>query len=345
MSTDGVRFRTKEDDVAKISTSIFVTNFPDSFSAKDLFRSCKQYGHVVDAFIPTKRSKSGKKFGFVRFINVFNVDRLVNNLCTIWNDRLKLHANIAKFNRNPVNMKSPAPKSQFVGKSEISFGEQNQQSFKGVNNSYIQVLKGHPQSSIPPKGHPAHVPSPPVMVLDDSCLVSHELDNFVMGEVRQFASINNLHSMLSIEGFANVQIAYLGGLWVMIKLQSPKVKFKFLKHKGVASWFSLLRDAQHDFVVNERIVWVDIEGVPLHAWSCNTFLKIGSKWGEVMEVDDGNDDLFVRKRLCIRTNQADNILESFKIIVKGKVFRIRAKELFVWSPSFSEVHEASHFFR
>ncbi|GJU60430.1 RNA-directed DNA polymerase, eukaryota [Tanacetum coccineum] len=73
------------------------------------------------------------------------------------------------------------------------------------------------------------------------------------------------------------------------------------------------------------------------------WLVMGSKWGEVMEVDDGNDDLFARKRLCIRTNQADNILESFKIIVKGKVFRIRAKELFVWSPSFSEVHEASHF--
>ncbi|GJR49518.1 RNA-directed DNA polymerase, eukaryota [Tanacetum coccineum] len=70
-------FRSKEDDVSKISTSIFVTNFPDSFSAKNLFHSCKQYGHVVDSFIPTKRTKDGKRFGFVRFINVFNVERLV----------------------------------------------------------------------------------------------------------------------------------------------------------------------------------------------------------------------------------------------------------------------------
>ncbi|GKA51935.1 RNA-directed DNA polymerase, eukaryota [Tanacetum coccineum] len=38
-------FRSKEDDVAKISTSIFVSNFPDSVSAKDLFHSYKQYGH------------------------------------------------------------------------------------------------------------------------------------------------------------------------------------------------------------------------------------------------------------------------------------------------------------
>nr|GEX27171.1 nucleotide-binding alpha-beta plait domain-containing protein [Tanacetum cinerariifolium] len=36
-----VSFRSKEDDVSKISTSIFVTNFPENFSAKDLFHSCK----------------------------------------------------------------------------------------------------------------------------------------------------------------------------------------------------------------------------------------------------------------------------------------------------------------
>ncbi|GKB44704.1 nucleotide-binding alpha-beta plait domain-containing protein [Tanacetum coccineum] len=93
----------KEDDVAKISTSIFVSNFPDSVSAKDLFHSCKQYGHVVDSFIPMKRLKDGKRFGFVRFINVFNVERLVNNLCTIWLNRCKLHANIARFNRDQKN--------------------------------------------------------------------------------------------------------------------------------------------------------------------------------------------------------------------------------------------------
>nr|GEX94357.1 nucleotide-binding alpha-beta plait domain-containing protein [Tanacetum cinerariifolium] len=93
-------FRSKEDDLSKISTSIFVSNFSESFSAKDLFHSCKQYGHVVYSFIPTKRMKDGKRFGFVRFINVFNVERLVNNLCTIWVGRLKLHANVARFKRD-----------------------------------------------------------------------------------------------------------------------------------------------------------------------------------------------------------------------------------------------------
>ncbi|GJZ64932.1 RNA-directed DNA polymerase, eukaryota, reverse transcriptase zinc-binding domain protein [Tanacetum coccineum] len=76
---------TKEDDVAKISTSIFVTNFLDSFSAKDLFQSCKQYGHVVGTFIPNKRSKAGKRFGFVRFINVFNDESKDNGFMAVSN--------------------------------------------------------------------------------------------------------------------------------------------------------------------------------------------------------------------------------------------------------------------
>ncbi|GJS20507.1 RNA-directed DNA polymerase, eukaryota [Tanacetum coccineum] len=140
----------------------------------------------------------------------------------------------------------------------------------------------------------------------------------------------------------NIEIVYLGGLWVMIKLGSAKTKLKFMKHTGVASWFVRLCNAQNDFVASDRIVWVDIEGVPLHAWSHATFHKIGSQWGEVMELEDGNEDLFARKRLCIKTKHANNILDSFKIIVKGKVFQIRAKELFVWSPSFKEVPEVVH---
>ena len=56
------RYRSKEDDLEKISASVFINNIPDSCSAKDLFNACKQYGHVVDSFIPNKRSIAGKRF-------------------------------------------------------------------------------------------------------------------------------------------------------------------------------------------------------------------------------------------------------------------------------------------
>ncbi|GJX81254.1 nucleotide-binding alpha-beta plait domain-containing protein [Tanacetum coccineum] len=60
--------RSKEDEVHKISTSVFVTNFPDQSCAKDLWNACKQYGYVVDEFIPNRRSKAGKRLVDIEFM-------------------------------------------------------------------------------------------------------------------------------------------------------------------------------------------------------------------------------------------------------------------------------------
>ncbi|GJR04047.1 nucleotide-binding alpha-beta plait domain-containing protein [Tanacetum coccineum] len=95
--------RSKDDEVQKISASVFIINFPDSFSARDLFKTCSIYGNMVDAYIPNKRSKARKRFGFVRFIKVFNMERLVNNLCTVWVGRYRLHANTVRFERTSLN--------------------------------------------------------------------------------------------------------------------------------------------------------------------------------------------------------------------------------------------------
>nr|GFA34656.1 RNA-directed DNA polymerase, eukaryota [Tanacetum cinerariifolium] len=130
-------YRTKEDDVYKIFTSVFITNFPESCSAKELFQSCKQYGHVLDTFIPNKRSKTGRRFGFVRFINVFNEERLVNNLCTVWIDRFKLHVNIARFYRTPFNEKKSITKKACRVKKDTRVNE--------MGNTYVHVVKDQMQ--------------------------------------------------------------------------------------------------------------------------------------------------------------------------------------------------------
>ncbi|GJV94416.1 RNA-directed DNA polymerase, eukaryota [Tanacetum coccineum] len=289
-----IRNRSNEDHTRMISKSIFVTNFPNETTSKDLWKVCQTYGTVVDVYIPNRRTKAGKRFAFVRFIRVDNVDRLVGNLCTLWIGRMHLHANVVRFERSPVHLPRSAQPINPVTPTAPSF---------------VSALKGIPANPLPSLLTPA-------MVLDDSCLVTRDLENYVTGEILQFSSINNLRVLLSNEGFHNAQIVYLGGF--------------------------RLCNAQSDFVAKERIVWVDIEGVPLHAWSRSTFYKIGSKWGEVMELETSNDDLFARKRLCIKTKQKGIILESFKIIVKGKIFVVRAKELFVWSPMFKDVPEAVH---
>ncbi|GKF76208.1 nucleotide-binding alpha-beta plait domain-containing protein [Tanacetum coccineum] len=183
-------YRTKEDDVAKISTSVFITNFPESCSAKDLFQSCKKYGHVVDTFIPTKRSKTGKRFGFVRFINVFNEERLVNNLCTVWIDRSRLHANIARYHRNPLNETNVKSNKPGDIKSNSTNVAKKDTGVNGVGNSYVHVVKGQMKSGIK-EGDLS-----PALVLSDECLQSKDLSKSLFGRVKQFASLAILSVMI-----------------------------------------------------------------------------------------------------------------------------------------------------
>nr|GEW64643.1 DNA polymerase zeta processivity subunit [Tanacetum cinerariifolium] len=215
----------------------FVTNFPDNTTSKDLWEVCQGYGTVVDVYIPNRKSKARKRFAFVRFIKVENVDRLVGNLYTLWIGRIHLHANVVRFERSPIHFSRPTNPIRSDNTGAPSFAS---------------ALKGNPNIPLP-------ISSSPAMVLDDSCVVTRDLDNYVIREVKQFSSINNLRVLLSNEGFQNLKLAYLGGLWVMIELESSKTKTKFMQHVGVASWFSHLCNAQSDFVSMERIVWVDIE--------------------------------------------------------------------------------------
>nr|GFA43589.1 hypothetical protein CTI12_AA308650 [Tanacetum cinerariifolium] len=172
--------RSKEDHVHRISKSVFVTNFPDNFGSRDLWVLCEAYGKVVDVFIPNRKSKAGKRFAFIRFIRVVDMDRLIGNMCTLWVGRFHLHANVVRYESR---IKSSTSKRVTAEKPPSSFN---------------------------------HRPS-----------------------------------------------------------------------------------ATHDLVINERIVWVDIEGLPLNLWSSASFSKIGQKWGNVMDIEESLGSSFARKRLTL----------------------------------------------
>ncbi|GJW94128.1 RNA-directed DNA polymerase, eukaryota, partial [Tanacetum coccineum] len=198
-------FRSNADHTRLISKSIFVTNFPDNTSSKDMWKLCQDYRAVVGIYIPNRKLKAGKRFAFVRFIKVENIDRLVGNICTLWIGRMHLHANVVRFERSPI------------------------------------------QAS------------------------------------RSASSVDNHTGAFVCYSFGNKK-----------------------KKKGTKYCVNLLKRLLWGIV----IVWVDIEGVPLHAWSRATFTKIDSKWGEVMDLEESKDDL--------------------------------AKELFAWSPVFNEVKEVEY---
>ncbi|GKC48066.1 RNA-directed DNA polymerase, eukaryota [Tanacetum coccineum] len=332
------QFSSNEDFTKKISHSVFVTNFPDYVNSRDLWNKCSVYGTVIDVFIPNKKSKAGKRFAFVRFIKVFNLDRLVKNLCTIWIGSYHLFANQVRYDRpqKPLNPNTNVPQ-KYGSKKDADHrnGSTGSHQKKGGVTSYVSVVNG-----VTPLVQPGNsLSSAPALVLDEECVVERDFSNCAMGRVKSFDSITKLQSLLVDEGFVNVTLSYLGGLWVMFECDKPDTKRNLVNHVGINSWFQVIQEVNPDFVSDERVVWLDIEGVPLYAWSRKSFDKIGNKWGEVLNIEDSYETSFGRKRLCILTKHPVSIFESFKIIVKGKVYMVRAKELFTWTPSFESIKE------
>ncbi|GJY91403.1 nucleotide-binding alpha-beta plait domain-containing protein [Tanacetum coccineum] len=250
-------FRSKEDDVAKISTSIFVLNFTDCVSAKDLFHSCKQYGHVVDSFIPMKRLKDDKLFGFVRFINVFNVERLVNNLCMIWLNRCKLHANIARFNRDQKNGNKykTANQKKHEGCKNTFYDPSKEAGTSDSINSFVNVLKRTNMVK--------ETDSSPVIVLEEDCLNSKDLSNSLIGRVKDVGSLSNLKKVL------------WAGSWFLVLRQASHdftpegriawvdvegIPFKFWSGKTfkkiATKWGELLDVDDHDEMTKEATSWI-----------------------------------------------------------------------------------------
>ncbi|GJV03110.1 RNA-directed DNA polymerase, eukaryota [Tanacetum coccineum] len=148
--------------------------------------------------------------------------------------------------------------------------------------------------------------------------------------------VSNLLQPENDYGFQNVKLSYLRGMWVLFEFDSLTTKEKFLNHSGIGSWFTELIQATSSFENDERIVWISIEGLPIKAWTPNTFRKIASLWGEYVEWEDDDLKSLSCKHLCLKTNMKVIINERQKVIIQGKVYWIRVKELDAWFPNFQE---------
>nr|GEY75748.1 RNA-directed DNA polymerase, eukaryota, nucleotide-binding alpha-beta plait domain protein [Tanacetum cinerariifolium] len=220
---------------------------------------------------------------------VINLERLVSNLCTIWIKRYHLHANYVRFKR-PQKANSSIPH----GPNHSTPKETNIENSK---KSFVSVLKRGSQSHVTPEI------TKPALVLDETCIKEFDFGMSLIGRAKDVSAIPNLPCIISKEGFQNVKLSYLGGMWVLFEFDSLASKEKFLNHSGIGSWFIELIQATSSFENDEMIVWISIEGLPIKAWTPNTFLIIN---------------------------------ERQKVIIQGKVYWIRVKELDAWFPNFQE---------
>nr|GEY33898.1 putative RNA-directed DNA polymerase, eukaryota, reverse transcriptase zinc-binding domain protein [Tanacetum cinerariifolium] len=226
---------------------------------------------------------------------------------TVAEDRVKLQANVARFQRAPLynNVRSAPIKDdrirRDVNKPEANGGSSvSGKTFAtAVKNNFNHINVEKDDS--------------PTIVLDDECITDRDLSKSLLGRVKVFSSLPNLKVALNNEGFVDMKVKYMGELWVLMEFNSVKSKDLFCDNVGVWSWFAELVPARIDFNPEGRILWVEVEGVPFKFWSQRTFYKIAAKWGELLEMDDPDENCYHSRRLCVYTKVHSNVFENFKL--------------------------------
>ncbi|GKD67435.1 RNA-directed DNA polymerase, eukaryota, reverse transcriptase zinc-binding domain protein [Tanacetum coccineum] len=226
-------------------------------------------------------------FAFCRFIKVSNSKTLIDSLSNVWIGKLRLYANVAKFDR-----KSVVNRSRVDVKIDTKTPDQSQ-SFSNKVNSYAYVTKTFKTSRDAGKEGSKtciDVSRESTPVIDIHYSHTNEFPMAVFGCYKDFRSLANSFTMFRSEGFLEVDIKYLGGLWVLFDFKSMVAKDKFLHHKGIASWFSTMKPWHDDLVVEERLVW------ELCSWTPNF----------VSEDSDSDNENFMDKDFQVEENDFED---------------------------------------
>lgn len=105
-----------------LTTTYFFSDFEDGWSANDLFFEFKEPGEIKEIVIPAKKDWRGKKYGFVRFINITNKKLVETKLNNTWLNGKKINANITNYKRREVKKLSLNHES-LRKKHEVSKGK------------------------------------------------------------------------------------------------------------------------------------------------------------------------------------------------------------------------------
>nr|GEY11881.1 RNA-directed DNA polymerase, eukaryota, reverse transcriptase zinc-binding domain protein [Tanacetum cinerariifolium] len=197
---------------------------------------------TVTSLIPiflSKRSKSGKRFGFVRSINVFSVERLISNLCTLWIGKHRLLAKVTKF-------QSPST----YAKASATFGGHAHSTNSGVKDSlgpagrpFNPFKPGVVNQPRAPTGSYANIvngvkaplsSTPPALILEDSCLIDRDFSRHVLGKGETRDLEDN-----SVSSFGRKRICIKTKHDTSI-LESFKIIVKGLGHKTKKEWIKAL---------------------------------------------------------------------------------------------------------
>ncbi|KAK2359679.1 zinc finger CCCH domain-containing protein [Trifolium repens] len=319
------------------TTSFFITNFPEESTAEDLWNIFRKYWKVGEVYIPNKLDKGGKRFGFARFEDVEDKQKLLHKLEDTWIGSYKLRANLPKFRRGEEFRKPIDSGGELGGTTGVEArvqakGQTFKEAVQGVKKTTMLnqfAWKAKPKikskSRLTDEEYRAGI-----MAIDAEPENLKRLEGCFVGILRNMVDADSIQVTLWMEGFQNIKAAQLG--LDLILLSSPDkeaIQQAYQANKDWwERWFSTVKPWRPDILPKGRRIWVRLFGVPLHIWSFEGFKKIIWRYGNLLKLDP---DTMEQSRLDVARAQIavtywEMVDEVIEIKVDDEIFIIRMVE-------------------
>nr|GEY10917.1 RNA-directed DNA polymerase, eukaryota, reverse transcriptase zinc-binding domain protein [Tanacetum cinerariifolium] len=237
---------------------------------------CQPYGRIVDPLITNKHSKLGKHFGYIGFLGLLHVEDFVKSLSNIWMGNYHMYVVVSRFQRSPKSGNNMGNNNGRTKQSRPVMSS-NVPTNNHVKKSYVSVAQGGriPKETNMDKALYFHLNVFDLVKVED-------ISKVALVKVKSFDMISTLYFVCKKEGFDDLKIHHVGGLWVWFQFTS---NVSYETFKATASLKNLWTSVKHvspSFKVDERMIWLEIHGLPLCAWGSNAYKKVANHYGKFM---------------------------------------------------------------
>jgi RNA recognition motif-containing protein len=228
-----------------------VTNLPHECNLEDLWKVFGRFGRLGDVYIPKKGDKWGRKFAFVKFREVNEVEELSRRLEDVWLGSFKLRVNISRFSRRVEE----GVKEEVARKGVMSEGEGSKAQNRSFKAALLQASTS--QEEIGVRRNEGEV-GREVLEVEVEGSVLKELEESFVGKLAINLEVYRIRTVLFMEGFAHISVTDMGGRMVLI--HSPKKGEVETLWKTKADWityyFSKVIPWSPACFANRRETWV-----------------------------------------------------------------------------------------
>ncbi|XP_035844362.1 uncharacterized protein LOC118490677 [Helianthus annuus] len=271
-------------DESQEETTFYVTNLPCGISNSLLRKAFQPYGVVKDAYVARKKDVRGNNFGFIRYVGVTNINMVLEGMNSVKIFEAKVSASLAKFDKNHNKIERKFPDTRYVQPKPTPANpappvkETRHYATAGVpkRSLYRDILVGKQGET---SGN-----SKRVMVEDRLALYpNHFMMRAVVVEVKSVVALEELRTLLDIGGYMDNPVSYLGGLKCMVVFKEKRLAIEFIEKESEA-WSSVISSAvlwKGQDISYDRLVWLNIVGVPIQLRDNKLYDQIGEQFGRL----------------------------------------------------------------